>query len=1666
MSEGGPKIAAKPPEETIQEQEVTAYQLGDILRIDGGIYDGSYGKLYYFDDELLKILPNGVTNQLIIIPLDDEEYEGLGIEEIVRIEKAVEPGFIPLIGLVKGEGVETFLKGGEAGPSYRVVDLNLKEDKVNLESEIGDDLEISFNSETYQGIPRDLPFEVMRMKEIPAESVKKGEDVLEELAAAELNEDEGAVEGAEGEGEEEVAPVILEVIEEFEEEGEKVLKEIPAAQRTFPDAAQVTEMLTHMLQKLSAEQQKNPQRIRSLSRKVEMFINLRNQVVRYGIAGEPRGLYMTSLQTLADLLAQPNVPLSRKVVDMIKALYLDHTPEEFQSRVKGGGAVDPVGEIEDHMSFEFLEDTINKANAMEAEMRAPRGAAAGGGEEFTAGLPRFFLDMEKYRAQIQTPYYLTVTAETEGAVPISQDEEVFRLEPPSQEEALVPALNPGVSSVYKPPIFKINHSLVRLLRNKRGRFLSKDTGAAIRTVEAAEYVAPSTSLLFPRSFLRDLGPIRSGRLVQDIALGHANPMLLRDILKKLGETTEMLTADSILSVGLKGGILGGVSIKDWLESQNFSIEGHGDALHALRPYGLHTFEFNQEQAEILGQKILGTVATLKNYLTERRLETKKFLEDLRFTPAGLLQPPEQQRLLERIQSEPLLRALYDQAIQEFGVEIAGIDLYWMTYIYTKQPDLLIAVLGQQSAIVAKERLRAVRDQYLRALAAAHAKKLKEETSGELPVLNKCKHVEDLEKVRKIKDDAVRLQLLTTKILAEYRSHQEKGWVWCNNCPQHLICEHELFMIRQYLQPRNKDVLEKEMILAFSGGVFHGKYICKNCGQPMRELEFDSHIEFDDSGRPMMGRDVMVDEDAIQKAELDILLTAPGAAEDIEERRVNWGSEDANLAYQILLQLTDRMGIAPDEKDFEKIIQATTTYVSSLFTRKQYARITKGQTKGVIDYDIYRMRFLITGTAVNLLLNIQTRTPDYIVRYTSDLCREGFFGYPLDAESNKTGIECLASTLASFMRDEAPWNLTGFQKELNFQKRRGLWMKLIESRVAESVKDPMVQVAIKEKRSYLASLYGGSGAAGELADQIPKSFRPIPLLLSAEDAAETAVTAEAATEDYTGLAWIRNAHRLARESAILNPDIPYAETTCCFHDITNPSEFWDSQKTIVLPPKTIEISSKRTTFALPYVPPKYQELKGEIDESSLYKLFTSVCASGLRRGLPHELGLTLRCRWCNIEFPEHPSLPAPGHPFNTDKKTQMRLTEEYLDDIRAKQEALRVALTSQGTVIDKDNFQETLDESHLKHQVAPPERVFIPRAENTMTRIVGVKEEPFEGWREVFETCIREVNALPEGATEIQIAKACESLVERVSGFEATVSRRLGKDYFSMLSKLVRLSPSDLAETLTTYFIVPMQRWVSGINGNAFPILKSYDLEDKLVEDIKKGLEPHFRPLVKGVELVGLMRAKVKKFIGQYACAKSEVLDTLRIILTPGGRLMVSYIHRAFLFGPLASILDPQEIPEGADDLTTTAGARIQDIYKAVAELIDRVRDEGLNYSDDQIKILLEDRREKEKMIFIKRQEKMTKEEQQVERMNKRLGLADYAVTLKQVRYLDEEQQEREREQRALAGIVDYRDPTEGRNYDMMGFQVGPAGEAGDGEGYNVEQFAGDDDYEMAPEGKC
>ena len=1609
------------------EGEEQSLGLGDIIEIIGGRLNKTRGKIYEISDKRLSILPVGATDRTIKIDfIDGAPDPDLGIEEISLLKVSPLEGFINVVDLRAGQTVETFVEGADgtsAGPIFKVVSVNEEEDSALFEDDSGVQTEINFD---FTGIPRDLGYEVMRTRESPANegsvppSTTEDAEEDDEAEDDEAEDDDLEADAPQGLEEEDDEFIVEETV--LLKKKQEEVKEISTQFRIYQDVFQRSEMLGELIRILPQKQQRDPVKLQEVRRIVELMIILRNEVVKYGTTGEPRGLKPTSINYLAELVNRPDVTLARKIALIDKAVYLTHSDKHRLSKEKGlqTGLDDPPGPMEEGLYREYLEDILSQAEVIEKTAALEGDAEA----DATIGMPRFFLNMETYREKIQTPFIIK-----QGDTPLTTDEEVFRLEIPDTE-------NPSVNSLQKDSqqvITQIPFSQTRILKPRISRFT---TGEEFRIVEKGENPIYRNILVFPKSALRAVGPIRSGSLARDASLGMMPQETMEELLKRLGEISDFPTADGILVLGIDGNILGNVLVKDWLENLNITISGLGDTLFELRGYGIPNVEWNLEQNAVIQAKIEETLASLKIFMSSQREENKSLLSNLKFEPNPLLTDELSERILDRIKSEPILQKVLEE-IEEYSGDLSRIDLNWFSILLITYPDLLIATLGQQPNILAKERLMNVREKYNTSLRTGYRLKKLIANYGEIPIENACAHVQELEKVRRLGQkyaeeprDKTKIKGLL-KLLNKFRGHIEDNWVFCNVCNKHLICGHELLQIQELLRPNEKDALQKEITLKFSGGQFSGKFACKVCGQGIQDLDFDTNIEFDDSGRPMMGRSVLVDEDAIKEEKLIEMLSGTGEEEEEQE----YSSDQLNTMYNVFKKIAALVGINPEKEDLKKMVEELNNYISEIPTREIYATASKG--KKVQDYDIWFSIRYVTAAAAIMLINIQTRVPDYIIYYTSGDCREGFFGYPLESEDKTAGLKCMATVISGINDNEFPWNLTTLQKEANLLKRVAAILPFVKNQVDSFVRLPVVQNALKRKRDYRTTLYGNY--EGVKRDQIPQIFRPVPYIISQEEAAAQPVIAEAATAQKQATAWIRMAHSVAKSNAALNQDSPYSETTSCVHQLATPSTCWDELP--VLEGRSLN-TRHSTTVSSTFYTEKPKTLDGKLEAKDYYKLFAQLCYEGPAKGRPHELGIGLTCSQCDISFQEDPSIN-----YVPDAKVMND------NDAAAADMKLKASIEAQGIIINEDTFNDLLRSARLTQSVLDGAPLYFPRQGDTF-RWLNKYPAAIEGWEAILfkiDTNLADLGAAQ--LTKTQIAQAAEELIAIISVKEEFIKVRIGEKIYGFLASMIEKHPRECGEAINTYLLVPYQRWLSGMSQKNFKILDSYELSKGTMDDILiKGMGQHLQP-ISDEELNGIALLKVRLLVSDLSNICRYIFPYLRSMLVAGGKEMVTYFMRAYLFSAIHRFIDPQQIPQSDLDIEGT-NANIKLLYKSLTQALTRYAVGSKVPTEEEIRTRLEQRAEQEKQVFIGKLDRLSREERKVENMLKSLGMGDWAAGgSKAIRQYDADRYEVERAERAAAGIDDY--STGNDPIDMFGTEMNYNDEGGGG-GYDHDQIEEDD----------
>jgi hypothetical protein len=897
----------------------------------------------------------------------------------------------------------------------------------------------------------------------------------------------------------------------------------------------------------------------------------------------------------------------------------------------------------------------------------------------------------------------------------------------------------------------------------------------------------------------------------------------------------------------------------------------------------------------------------------------------------------------------------------------------------------------------------------------------------------------------------------TEFFKKYQGTRDGNWIDCNICREHLLCIHERLQIQAFLNPSEKSTIEKEIILKFSGGAFQGKYICRNCGQAIRDLDFDNSIEFDDDGKPKSGRAVLEDSDAIFEERLDMLVSVP--IEPSEKKELNLNDDEIKI-YNIIREIAIRVGVNINKSGFRNIINRVISWINRFPNREDYGE-KKKKRPTMPDYDVAMSRNIITSSALFLLLEIQTKIPSYPVYQSLKICSSpGFDGYPLYNEpSQKQGLEYISCAVGSIRRNEPPWNQTGFQKVTDDNKRIQGIVVYLENILKEIISDDMIQSQLAEKRKYLEKIQEKGVDLNLPHDEIPASFLPEQIIVKPEEAAKDAITPEIAINMGNKgrfaivKLWIRQAHLLAKKTASLIRGSPLSETTCCLTNIESPGNFWKSAGDLPPLSKRLLTPNKQGQMLVTEFIPRASETDvAEPDSELYYRIFLKCCFQGPRVGYTHEPGLTNICTWCGFDFQTNPTV------MDTDTEGKS-------------------ALASQKINTSTEEFTKLLDTIHRVNNVESIKVIEQDSVREIMNQFGNITPPPLSGWSEIIKQTTDGFLSLPPDADRGDVALAAGPISEATSNSEKIIQERLtDPTYLALLEEIVKLSWINFFQVIQSYFITPYERLLTQFTDGALfiPIeLKKILSEDHVKKDLIPILENELQILkaketdIKR-ETLSLARSKIKYFIEQM----SQILNfknKIRPIVVPGREKSLVYIQRAILYGPLATMINPSDIPAGTEiksPIKSIGDPSMRFLLELFALTLNKYKREKISFNDQQIKELIAIRNEKERVNVIAEFDKLTDEERAIELMNKRLGLGKWAVGGTKLIYAyDKDYYDLERQKREAAGIIDFpglgpdqMESLEGRQVDEFGFPIFDDNVFEAEGGYDHNQH-GDDDYE-------
>lgn len=1550
----------------LQEVEEPIVELGDRIRIYGGKYDKTTGRVVYRSENEIHVSPDGLTNQVLELDVNEEGFDPrFGIESVEILQKRKKTNLVEILDLRTDQDLETFGPDGEPIAKYRIVSVDPEADMIVVNNELEGDITIPFG---FRGVPKDFPFRAIRGRQPveKAEGPPLGELTEETEGERDVLNDENA------DDEEEDFRFLddelqLPASSQAEQDGIERLVEIPTSERTYSNITQKSEAYADFLSLNSAAKQRLAETQKATRVLTEMFFQIRGSILRISDDGTPKGIKPTSIQTLVDALETRLLALSRCVVDVDKIIYHDINSD-----------VHPQPEMMDGLRMKDFPAKVEASNEyLESSPDMD-------GQKYSAFLNSY---LDKY-ASTWKP-----TGESTQKIAFQRDEEVFRRKAP-EPEANIPGYPSGLPRkkdgyASSDNISEVSMSLLRGLKSLKVKS---------QIMQLGEEAVVLSYILFPLSQASSLNTLRHESLVTDIADGQKEFISMKKIIKEMGEITDIPSATHPFLISVEGVNLGNISLKDYLKSMGLRAEGMGDIWPVQVLLGMREREWTIDQQEALTEIIKETQNQILNAIIAQREALSQFATQ---PPAvqGIQMVSSGPAMIEKLAGEPLLKDM-QSVLKDQMPGYANSDVAMVGLILKNHPELAMAQLADQPAALTRSRMKYAREQYLKSLKDIQLKKQRIDFAGEPPEPVNCSHVKPLAMIRKVKDDNQRLALLA-KFLVTFQGQKQDNWLKCNAGDHNLLCVHELLQIYQYLRPGDVAALNKDIQLNFGGGQFQGFYICRNCGQPISELEYDTHLEFDDNGRPMMGRSELVDKDAITMEQIDDLIGPLGDVDDPAE----FDNEMKKLIYTTSKELADRL-LAPLElDDYMTIVNRVYGLMQQMPTRELYVKYQQSQRKSktsqtnLPDYEIYTNQALVCAIAVHMLILIQTRKPDLILRGMPTGCRN-LGGQPLEPEGGTNGIQCVVSILSSIQKDTAPWSMTQFQRETDDTLRQKAIMGVFEPFMRSALQDPTILQALSQKREYIRKVLGAAGGQGRPDEELPANFAPIPYVMKEEDFVEKIIVPEAATPGDRAELWIRQGNILAKKNKMPMP-IVFSEASCCLSPLEKADSFWDSgvakDSLPPFPKKTGVPAPPKITRMEPVMKPSQTSRPlPDPPENSYYQLFLKVCYDGDKKGHTHEFGLTHTCIWCDLKLPMDVNILNP---------------EQGL-----------VAIESQGIEVTKETFEDLLNETHRVNSFTSHLKTELPGPLDNWSALMSIEPEPAEGYRVVMATTQTELTKLPPDAKEVEVALALSDFSTLSEEMENKLKMRLPPTQHELFDTLVKGGAGSITRFLQSYVLVPLSHFASK-RGYTAKVPKSWNLSWQHQLDLESILNTHRGYIAKfnKVEVTPWLKAKIDTIILQTRSILSR-LETLRPLQIPGGIQTYEYFLKFCLYSPLANFVDPNTLPIAQDTEAPSSHVEQHAMFPAkfISDMVNRFKDEGLSLTPEQIRELIAKRNEAEKANILKKMTDMPRAQKDITKIQMKLGIGEWAVGgTKAIYAYDKDRYDIERDQRAQAGIIDF-----------------------------------------------
>ena len=1279
-------------------------ELGDIWTFVSTVYKNTFGKIVYRDGSKISIHQYNGSTKPVEFQLDPSTgffLESLGVSEIICHEKRTDPHFSKQLGVVEGENLELYTSDGlpiDAGKLYTVARIVAEEEADAIVLEDGTVLDFGFI-----GPPEGIGLII----------VAPAADAVAENDSADADAD-----------------IEAEAVEPFPAFDESLLpaalvEEIPSEERMYSDTIQRTDMFTSLYMDIPQRKQKDPKVMARLYRITDLLLALKNSVVVRDastaiVLGERESYIAETVEE--SLLKQPTgAPIASllPVAAVKRVIFTDDVSEALADK----------GDVESRSDINSLIGAIQAASVYNS--------AEAAGNPFIAYINTLLKTIEVFKG------------DGSGTAKITVDQDVYRTHMPDEPlmglkrvpAARDPRTNEPQALLADRHLTEVNDRAVRLLAASRIRNPVTGTSYLVAPADSGETVG---YVILDNELSKYRAPTRSSVLLWDIQASEVS----RKMTTLFGTALQANLEDQLLLRAGDSTNLAEQLVERLSPSLNFMSDTNTTIMDGL---GLRNLELNEEQFEALVASVQAGIkawnssaAALKKAAEERSAaETAPAIPGIVDTESGLNS--------DATFSDETLKPIAD-AVKE-TVEGGVLETYDLVYAndltkyanYTLGPYYYsIAAGGTDVEYVNKTRgeFKSEDDRLLRNKATQLALSIEFQAEPELII---CPHVEDLEKVYSIQQDDKRMIALD-RTIKKYNGGLSGNFINCGTCGNHLVCKHELLLVNEFLHPGRGVALHKALLLEFGNGVFEGAYICKNCGQKISELEYDTHVEFDDEGRPLIGRAVI--EETTDEGETVVIADETDAAIPFEDKT------DKSL-YKLARSMFERIGLQATEEMYKRVVPATRRYLEKIVpSEKKYNKEREkalAAKKSMIEYKHYLADVQAGIISALVLLEFQTSNIEVPLPIPgAEFSREGF---PLDGDDWKVvgmaALDYVTFGLAGLFLNAPPWNITTWAPVSRDKDRIKMSKNAIVNGIFGILAMPTPAVPHPEKVDVYTDKYKqriaewrekkkvsavGSTAAGtaSAADRLPPTYRPLPratasgaapaignkrAFLDQVSSGDFSTVAAAVTKRSHVLSQqiMNDFHRNAAASAIVIAGSPRSDSTCCFTKIGVAAKAGLGIAGLGLEPAAAEelslhgmaerilrardpaASAAGTHIYVPWSAPYSSTVLPAPKEEDYYKLFLKNCFAGNNMGLPHEFDPSNTCSHCGFELPEMLLYPR-GAEIPLDASGKKRT--EMLANLDAQYEAAAREALAERVSINEESFKALEARVRERRQVVP------------------------------------------------------------------------------------------------------------------------------------------------------------------------------------------------------------------------------------------------------------------------------------------------------------------------------------------------------------------------------